>query len=1147
MKPTIKIYVGRPVSGAEANAVRRLHAELSTRGVDALFLVNFTAKSRQIDCVVVTSHQAVLLDFKEITGPVRGGLNGPWFIRAHGGGEVRYPGENPYIETSSAKFAVSDEMAAFQRREVQIPPPLRKNFYRQFNAAVCICPEIAAGSSLTPGDFKCWIWGFPGAVEEICTGHIESSWNAGLWERFANQHLGLEEVSLESATEPEFRKAELMLAMYRRDLAGLLSHGLPPALPEGPEKLPLDEHFVLVGPSGIGKTVRLQHHALEVATQNGLVLFLEAMHYTGEFRPLLQKGVAPSFSGKIEELQNAASLCGAPILLIMDGFDRCRGSLRPNLVKDIAALHKLCNCRVVVASQFDPNLPPSIKCKTVLMQQLTANQKLAVFRFHAGDPAFSDQSQLEPFETSHDLMVAGQCRAKLTSGATLTEVYDAYVVQCLPQNNATVAGALCRHLAANLSRCLSAEMSLSEFEQEAERFLKNAGAPLTLADELRQSKLVKIGPAGFSFSHQQIQDHLYADWLCRNAENFDTLVSELCEPPHRPLAETVITKQKSPERVRALLQALCSVSNARKALQGKLGELAKQVIVKDVHALISDAMADLANVTVDLKTAEEDGKKVYAGWPELARFRQWSKYETCLARLIGKSLGDPGILDRAVELFILTGVSLHAAADREGQRLGLKSRSEFDRVLHAILVLQKLDMQCPASEIFHSWRNSLMFGKTSVAADKGWVTAMRSRLEGSPAGPAAFILYALCEFYEKHDSPPFDDLDRLFALSWNTRLRSLRMQALQMLEGFATHVLSGPPERLARIRRLLDQVKEHTSSQDLILNSTILETMTAYGMLPQPVDPGQALKQMRGVIDPTSEYARMVTDIWKSFGNSDLRDPLAEEANRLVGMFFEEVFQGVYYEAFQELGEPEQVSFMNLAARAQEPFGDLAFVLRGLVKVCSPSSADIFQRYAERVLFDSWMMDQEKIEVFLLAIIGCAKLGLDLPKWQGGEGAAAQAWCIIREIVFQHVKRPPADIINALWLNLQAEAALGAADALFLMQSAFGASAVYQGEFSLNLLKEYPQQVKAVLEHSLQNRDKLTSASKFGASEHHAVDRTNFIIGVLGQIGDLSTLELLRPLVNDMVLGGSALSSFKAIKSRLANAGAPSVVCKLSG
>jgi hypothetical protein len=133
--------------------------------------------------------------------------------------------------------------------------------------------------------------------------------------------------------------------------------------------------------------------------------------------------------------------------------------------------------------------------------------------------------------------------------------------------------------------------------------------------------------------------------------------------------------------------------------------------------------------------------------------------------------------------------------------------------------------------------------------------------------------------------------------------------------------------------------------------------------------------------------------------------------------------------------------------------------------------------------------------------------------------------------------------MEALWLNLQAEAALGAADALFMMQSAFGASAEYRQEFSVNLLKEYLQQVKGVLEYSLQNRDKLTSASRFGAYEHHSVDRTNFIIGVLGNVGDSSTLELLRPLVNDMVFGGSALSSFKAIKSRLANAGAPSVVC----
>ena len=163
-------------------------------------------------------------------------------------------------------------------------------------------------------------------------------------------------------------------------------------------------------------------------------------------------------------------------------------------------------------------------------------------------------------------------------------------------------------------------MSIPEFEREAEAFLRKAGTPLVLADELRQSKLVKIGPAGFSFSHQQIQDHLYADWLCRNSEDLDTLTSELCKPLHRPLAETVISRQGSSARVQALLQALCSVSICRKALLGQLDELAKQVITRDVHFLLSDAMADLANVTVDLKLAQEDGKKVYAHWLNWSAF-----------------------------------------------------------------------------------------------------------------------------------------------------------------------------------------------------------------------------------------------------------------------------------------------------------------------------------------------------------------------------------------------------------------------------------------------------------------------------------------------------------------------------------------------
>ena len=262
MKPTIQMFMGSPVVGAEAKAVKRLHSDLCSRNLDALMLVNVNAGRRQIDCVVVTPNQATLLDFKEITGPLRGELNGAWHIKQRGGGEVRYSGENPYSQVSNAKYALSDEMGKFQRKHDEVPKPSKNKFFEQFEAAVCICPEIAPGSKLNRGDFKCRIWGYPEALEAICCGSIQSSWSLLVWKRFAKEHLLLQEASLHSATDPGFRESELLLSGYTSRLVAFLNHGLPPELPNVGGPLPKSDHFVLLGQSGSGKTIRLQHHAL---------------------------------------------------------------------------------------------------------------------------------------------------------------------------------------------------------------------------------------------------------------------------------------------------------------------------------------------------------------------------------------------------------------------------------------------------------------------------------------------------------------------------------------------------------------------------------------------------------------------------------------------------------------------------------------------------------------------------------------------------------------------------------------------------------------------------------------------------------------------------------------------------------------------
>ena len=155
MEPAIAIYIGAPVSiGSEVDALCQLHNDLQSAGISATLLVNFHVEGRQIDCVVITERQATMLDFKNLNGPIKGGVNGPWILSGYGGADRPYDGENPYQQALNAKFKLADALKDFHRGAGVGVVPDRGQFVRLFDAAVCVCPKIDPASTVK-GDFKC--------------------------------------------------------------------------------------------------------------------------------------------------------------------------------------------------------------------------------------------------------------------------------------------------------------------------------------------------------------------------------------------------------------------------------------------------------------------------------------------------------------------------------------------------------------------------------------------------------------------------------------------------------------------------------------------------------------------------------------------------------------------------------------------------------------------------------------------------------------------------------------------------------------------------------------------------------------------------------------------------------------------------------
>src|SRR5713101_1524065 len=228
MTPTIELLIGSPVSGEEARFLKQLFADFD--GQNVLILANFdvssASRSRQIDFVVVTDSHTELLEHKNFNGPVFGSDNGAWKLKSFSGHLVEYQGENPWSQASQAKFVLSDAMRAFSSGGAA-PGPLNQAFYREFDASVCIYPQIATGSQLTAGNFKAWVRGYQDCLTSIRSRPIPSNWRIPEWRNFATDALKLRPATLPQAIDPQVSAAFDRLNGYRTRLGQSLA-GIPP-------------------------------------------------------------------------------------------------------------------------------------------------------------------------------------------------------------------------------------------------------------------------------------------------------------------------------------------------------------------------------------------------------------------------------------------------------------------------------------------------------------------------------------------------------------------------------------------------------------------------------------------------------------------------------------------------------------------------------------------------------------------------------------------------------------------------------------------------------------------------------------------------------------------------------------------------------
>ncbi len=296
-----------------------------------------------------------------------------------------------------------------------------------------------------------------------------------------------------------------------------------------------------------------------------------------------------------------------------------------------------------------------------------------------------------------------------------------------------------------------------------------------------------------------------------------------------------------------------------------------------------------------------------------------------------------------------------------------------------------------------------------------------------------------------------------------------------------------------------------------LLNTMILEAISSYKPL-----------EITSVERAMAEIRNLLT-----------RQPDPESNAKAVGIFylqFEEVFEGVYYQAIEELSESESVELHLRAALGIDR--DAFFVTSLLLRLLERSAAEA------KPAFERWVRPPGKTSLysdtpggaFLLAHLGLARLGAALPE-ETPVDADEAAWREWGKILYWMHR---ADLSEAErtaqcqrpWERLTRELVRAAIDPWYWITRYRESWSRLEPLGFLLISEVFRCELKALLEEGLRSSEGLTSLF-----DHFRVEeRVRMVIGELGVIGDETTAVMLEGWCDSEDYGEEAVKAVRAIR-----------------
>ena len=734
---------------------------------------------------------------------------------------------------------------------------------------------------------------------------------------------------------------------------------------------------------------------------------MQVRNYDGDLSHLLDVSVSYLHPGSFTDLLKRCKALSKRTALIIDAFNECPHDKKDRFLQELQSLVLKEPLPVIITTQSPLQLPQHLRGETLTFADLSSNEGKAVFEAHSGNFQGDVASLVQPFKTPLELSLAGQCVSESMADVaqmTKADLLETYTRRVTERTGEPLkVRELFMRIAEAMADQLIYSLPLREVEQIASSISDHPSSAIDLLTSSLRSNLVEVRYNRSSFRHEQFQLYFEAEAFLRHNIESQLLPSTLARPRNRQLADFVIPMITDEPVLRNTLIALEDAETMVACLRGILGPLARSVSRQDTEQVLHACFVNAGEFSLRIGDRTDEHPLV-ASLMVGEGVLSLTSYERGLLSAAGPLLYEGVFLDEALSLIRRT--------DERIERISKEWPPEHTKLIWERLFADLYILQKESREV---WPTSLI----ASACHNSWRSQSRpevlpklTRILDGSENPTPGELYVGCLLLRrwKWESEPPSHLPKLLRLSWHTKLYHLRLEALQLVQGYA-HTITGP------LRDEIVDVLSGFETNNLFLNTQLVETSMAYDLIESPIN--------------TEGAAREIDEIIRADDTQQTR----EWAYSAISKQFEDVFQGAYYTAIRELSKDDLITLYKRGSLGSPSYGFACdYILEELIPLRDERTLPAFERWATEIDVEP-MNVQEIARVFALAQCGCAMFRTFPAQLANLDSDSKRAWQLYGEILFWGNKATLSreDILTKcapLWERLRNEMPFEAIDPL---------------------------------------------------------------------------------------------------------------------